>query len=146
MKWTLCIITESKKILFQLTLISNNVWLYWPCHFPGSVSIIKKNHKIKIEFIVQSKSKYWHKYVVNVIKNFVSRHLKLFVHKAYYVYRASAKMNLMLRHVKVEKKCSQIIRCLLSVWKHAKKIRKMCLSSLCKREKNRSHGNTLKMS
>jgi hypothetical protein len=113
-----------ERSLFQLTLISNNVWLYWPCHFSGSVSIGKRITKIKIEFIVQFKLKYWHKYVINVIKIGLCRHLKLFVHKAYYIYRASAKIELNVESCKGWKKFSQIIRCLHSIGKHVKKIRK----------------------
>jgi hypothetical protein len=43
-------------------------------------------------------------YVVNVIKIWLCRHLKLLVHKAYYVYRASAKIELNVKSCKGWKK------------------------------------------
>ncbi len=74
--------------------------------------------------------KYWHKYVVNVIKIWLCRHLKLFGHKAYYVYRASKKIEL---NVKSCKGWEKIVLRSLDVFissENVKSNHKMCLSSL----------------
>ncbi len=72
------------------------------------------------------------------------RHLKLFKHKTYYVYRASKKIELNVTSCKGWEK---IVLRSLDVYIASENIfknQKMCLSSLCKIGKNRSHWNTLK--